>query len=152
MRGSARRAASAMGNVAATDHVGAAGWALDEAHPNVPVAVELVVGGRVVAHALADLRRPDLAIAGVGDGSCGFNIRPHRPLPAGRDHLLQVRRVGDGADVPGSPLLLPRAAGSSADFETALAQVATNRQGLAAFLAGEVDRLLHARANRPPRG
>jgi len=139
-----------MGNVAATDHAGAAGWTLDEAHPGAPVAVEFVTGGRVVAHALADLRRPDLAIAGVGNGSCGFIVRPHRPLPANRDHLLQVRRVGDGADVPGSPLLLPRATGSSADFDLALAHAATTREGLAAFLAGEVDRLLHARAGRPP--
>ncbi len=139
-----------MGNVAGADHGGAAGWTLDQAHPDAPVAVEFVVGGRVVAHALADLRRPDLAIAGVGDGRCGFAVRPHRPLPANRDHMLQVRRVGDGADVPGSPLLLPRATGSYADFEAALAQAAANREGLAAFLAGQVDRLLHARAGRPP--
>jgi hypothetical protein len=144
-----------LGNVAAADHTGADGWTLDEAHPGAPVAVELVVHGAVLAQALADLRRPDLAIAGVGDGSCGFVLRLRRPLPAGRDHLLQVRRIGDGADVPGSPLLLPRAAGTAADFDTALqhaidaAPSPATRDDLAAFLAAQLDRLLQARADRP---
>jgi len=145
-----------MGNVATTDHAGATGWALDEAHPGAPVAVEFVARGAVVAHALAELRRPDLAMAGVGEGRCGFVVRLRRPLPAGRDHLLQVRRVGDGADVPGSPLLLPRAAGTAADCDAALqhataaASTQPARDDLAAFLAGQLDRLLQARAGRPP--
>jgi hypothetical protein len=144
-----------LGNVATADHAGAAGWTLDEAHPEAPVAVEFLVRGRVVAHALADLRRPDLAVAGVGDGRCGFAVQPRRKLPPGPDHLLQVRRTGDGADVPGSPLLLPHAAGTSADFDVALAHATAaatpaTRDDLAAFLAGQVDRLLRARADRPP--
>jgi hypothetical protein len=95
-------------------------------------------------------------MAGIGDGRCGFVVRLRRPLPPRRDHLLQVRRVGDGADVPGSPLLLPRTAGTPADFDAAFrhatdaASAQPARDDLAAFLAGQVDRLLQARADRPP--
>jgi hypothetical protein len=142
-----------VGNVASADHAGATGWTIDEAHPEAPVAVEFVARGEVVAHALADLRRPDLTMAGIGNGRCGFVVRPNRKLPPSRDHLLQVRRVGDGADVPGSPLLLPRATGTPADLNAAMAQALATpatRDDLAAFLAGQLDRLLDARANRPP--
>jgi hypothetical protein len=145
-----------LGNVATADHAGAAGWALDEAHPDAPVAVELVDRGAVVARVVANLHRPDLAMAGVGAGNCGFVFRLRRPLSPGRDHVLQIRRVDDGADVPGSPLLLPRPAGTAADFDAALADATTTaatqsgRDDLATFLAGELDRLLDARAARPP--
>ena len=34
-----------------------------------------------------------------------------------------VRRIADGADVPGSPLLLPRPAGTAADFDAMQQQI-----------------------------
>jgi hypothetical protein len=145
-----------LGNVATADHAGAAGWTLDAANPGTPVTVELVDRGVVVAQALADRHRPDLAMAGAGDGNCGFVFRLRRRLSPCRDHVLQVRRIADGADVPGSPLLLPRPAGTAADFDAALghataaAVTQAGRDDLATFLAGEVDRLLNARAARRP--
>lgn len=143
------------GNVADASLAGAAGWTMDPTHPSARVVVELVAGGAVVGHALADRRRSDLIMGGVGDGHCGFALHLHHKLPASRSHLLQLRRQGDGADLPGSPVLLPRPAGEPADFaaalaaETAAAASATEREDLAAFLARQLGRLLQERAERP---
>jgi hypothetical protein len=94
-----------LGHLARTGPDCAEGWALDEACPTAPVALELVEGERVLGSCLANIRRPDLEMAGLGN--CGFSLRLKHSLPGGRHHLLHLRRIIDSAEVPGSPLLLP---------------------------------------------
>ena len=94
------------GNIAVADQQGVAGWAMDTRNPSVPVLLEVRVGGRLLGRVLADQRRPDLEMAGLGDGRCGFALRFARPLAGDRDHLLEIGR--EGAAMPGSPLLLRR--------------------------------------------
>ncbi|MCC6718414.1 MAG: Hint domain-containing protein [Acetobacteraceae bacterium] len=88
------------------------GWAADaSAHP---VAVELEVDGGIAPPCVADLPRADLAAAGVGDGRRGFQLTFDPPPDPRRSHLLRLRRALDGADLPGSPVLLDSAAGIAA--------------------------------------
>ncbi|MCW3477185.1 Hint domain-containing protein [Limobrevibacterium gyesilva] len=140
------------GHLEQATHHGAAGWVLDEHRPTTPVALEAVADGVVIAHLLADQRRPDLEMAGLGDGRCGFAVRFPHPLPADRGHILQIRRTADGADMSGSPLLLPPAGGTAEALHAALdrppAPGDAARDALAAFLAERIDRLLQARIER----
>lgn len=145
------------GDVAEFDRCHARGWALDKMHSSsTRVVLEFAVSGKVVGHALADVRRPDLEMAGLGDGSCGFSARLSPPLAAGRHTIVEVRRVGDGAAMPHTPLLLLAPSTGPAAFEAALKQSmeqATSdprRRALASFLARQLDRLLQARGERPP--
>lgn len=74
-----------------------AGWARDAAHPNGPVCLDVVVDGTVAALTLAEVYRPDLAEAGVGDGRHGFDLGFDEPLTSGTAHTIEVHRSADGA-------------------------------------------------------
>jgi hypothetical protein len=132
------------GNLEQATSRGVAGWALDTAHPATAVALEVVADGTVVACGLADIQRPDLEMAGLGDGRCGFRLRFSRALPAGRPQLLHVRRVLDGAALPGSPLLLPGAPDMAGPAPAGVLPQAR-------ALAEGIDRLLQERIERPAR-
>jgi hypothetical protein len=69
------------GDAAEVDRRGAYGWALDATRPTSPVALEYAVNAAVVGHAIADVRRPDLEMAGLGEGRCGFRLRLRHPFP-----------------------------------------------------------------------
>lgn len=99
------------GNIAQCGRNGVSGWVIDLHAPLATISLEVRANGVVMAHALADLRRPDLEMAGLGAGRCGFAVQFRHPLAADRDHLLHVRRASDDTDIPGSPLILPRARG-----------------------------------------
>ncbi len=106
------------------DRAGVTGWALDSAAPDRVVVLEVVVGGRVVAQFPADLPRPDLPPSGStqrGSIRHGFAWRFAPNLPAGQPWLVEVRRAGGGASLPGTPLLLDAATATPAAFDIALA-------------------------------
>ena len=86
----------------AADHL--EGWADDGS--GRPVALELVIDGVVAPPVPAGRLRSDLAAAGIGDGRRGFVIPLDPPLDRRRRHLLRLRRALDGAELPGSPILL----------------------------------------------
>jgi hypothetical protein len=89
------------------------GWALDVACPVARVALEVRIDGVAVGWGIADQRRPDLEMAGLGDGGCAFDIRFDPPPESGHGRVLEVRRAEDGSQLDGSPvLLLAPAAGS----------------------------------------
>ena len=50
------------------------GWAWSPSNPEERVAVEVLLGEDVVARAIADRLRSDLASAGIGDGQHAFDI------------------------------------------------------------------------------
>ncbi len=72
------------------------GWARDEAHPDTPLCLDVLVDGAVVAFAVAAEFRSDLAAAGFGDGRCGFDLGVHVRLAPHVHHRVEVRRSADG--------------------------------------------------------
>ncbi|MCJ2069356.1 Hint domain-containing protein [Methylobacterium sp. J-030] len=76
-----------------------AGWAQDEAHPDAPVCLDIVVDGVTVAMTLAEQYRADIAAAGIGDGCHGFDLDLDEPLVPGMAHTVEVRRSADGLRV-----------------------------------------------------
>jgi hypothetical protein len=75
------------------------GWAHDVQHPEMPVLLEVVLDGLVVATALACDYRDDLRKAGKGQGRCAFFLTIEAPLRADLLDSLRVRRAGDGAEI-----------------------------------------------------
>ena len=140
------------GQLANLSHAGAQGWVLDRSHPTVPVGLELVIDGKVLARTLADRRRPDLEMAGLG--GCGFVLRLNQSLTAERHYIVHVRRIDDGAEVPGSPHLLTRATGDAWAVFAGLSQQMseacndTSRDALAVFLAEQITELAQANLER----
>ena len=51
------------------------GWAWNSAEPDKKVTVSLFVEGAAAVSGVADLERPDLQAAGIGDGKCGFRLQ-----------------------------------------------------------------------------
>lgn len=91
----AGRAAAVTGHIDKVSRDAVRGWAIDRARPGRRLAVELVVGGRVVSLAPVNQARQDLATLGAGRIDLGFTL----PVPAGTTidfDQLQVRMVGSG--------------------------------------------------------
>ena len=82
------------GFIDAVDGVIVQGWAQDPARPEVPVCLDILLDGIVVAQALANRFRPDLLAAGLGSGCHSFRAALPNPVPGPR---IQVRRSADGA-------------------------------------------------------
>jgi hypothetical protein len=76
------------------------GWAHDEAHPDLPVLLQVFVDGVVIGAALAYAFRDDLRAAGFGRGRCSFRFTAGAPLTPAQLATLQIRRAADGADLP----------------------------------------------------
>lgn len=74
-----------------------AGWAQDTAHPAGPVCLDIVVDGIVVAMTLAEIDRPDLGAAAIGEGRHGFDLGLESDLMPAVPHRVSVRRSMDGA-------------------------------------------------------
>jgi hypothetical protein len=122
-----------------------AGWARDAGRPDAPVALELAADGEVIARTVADRSRPDLDMAGLG--ACAFRLRFEAPPQA---RLLTLSRAEDGADLNGSPILLPPPTGSGASVSAAAA-AASRPIDAASLLAGLADTLAFtAGLTRPP--
>ena len=81
-----------------------AGWASDCGEP---VRLVLEIDGQAVSRMVANGYRADLEKAGMSGGRHGFRTSLPR-LDRAQDHLLRIRREADGAELHGSPLLLPR--------------------------------------------
>ena len=102
------------GKVEWADHAVISGWAWLTDHPTVPVVLEVVDQGEVIAVAVADQFRSDLRRDGIGDGHHAFHVELPRPLDPQRAHHLLVRRAADGLALAGCPLDLPANRPSSA--------------------------------------
>ena len=83
------------------------GWAWESDAPDVPVALVVAIGSRVLGRCAADLYREDLEVAGMALGRVGFALRlPGKPLSPRQGYEISVRREGDGLHMPGSPYVL----------------------------------------------
>jgi hypothetical protein len=103
-----------LGKLEWVDHTVISGWAWLTDHPTVPVVLEVVDRGEVIAVAVADRFRSDLKRAGIGDGHHAFHVELPRPLDPQRAHRLVIRRAADGLPLAGCPLDLPAHRPSSA--------------------------------------
>jgi Hint domain len=68
------------------------GWAQDRRHPEAPVCLVVLGGGRTLGRVLANRFRLDLARAGLGTGRHAFSARIAVPEGA-----IELRREADGA-------------------------------------------------------
>jgi len=84
------------------------GWARDVAHPELPVLLEVCVGGKVIGTVLAREFREDLWQAGKGRSA--FRFTPPFRLRAEHLATLVVRRAADGAELPGAGRIREQAA------------------------------------------
>ena len=129
------------------------GWARSEAHPDQPVALQILDNGVPIARVLANRHRADLRAAGFGDGRHAFEFTiPGGLSPLGR-HVISVRCELDGHDLPGSPMVIEAAD----SFDNGLAEAVANavaavadddaRNHVASFMAAQLERLLQQRAD-----
>lgn len=87
------------------DRDGVHGWAQSVDYPEIAVCLDILVDGALVAQALANRDRPDLAQAGLGSGRHGFRVALP-PSPPSAHRVIEVRRSADGAALAHSPLVL----------------------------------------------
>ncbi len=75
------------------------GWAQNAQHPEVPVCLDVVIGGTRIGSMLANRHRADLELKGLGSGNHGFEfvLPPGLVVAAG---AVEVRRSYDGALLP----------------------------------------------------
>jgi RHS repeat-associated protein len=71
-----------------------AGWAWDQRQPNTPISVDVLIDGNFYMRVLADVYRPDLVSAGIGDGRHGFSLATPVWLRDGVTHSITVRPAG----------------------------------------------------------
>ncbi len=105
---------SVLGHVEAVHDNVVSGWAYCPAAPEWRVSVNVTLDGQHVGGASANLKRPWLAAAGIGDGSYGFQVALP---PAQGQRGLQTLRV----EAAGGVLLAPaprRSAGSDQPIHT----------------------------------
>jgi hypothetical protein len=79
------------------------GWAFDPAHPDLPVLLEVCVGGQVLGSVLACDPRDDLAEAGKGSGRCAFTFKSPSRLKPEMLATLSLCRAADAAELPVNP-------------------------------------------------
>ena len=72
----------------------------------MPVWLEVLVDDGVIGRVLANIHRPDLEHDGKGDGHHGFALWLQHGLSPLAPHVVRVRRVADGSELPGSPRVL----------------------------------------------
>ncbi|HEY1935885.1 MAG TPA: Hint domain-containing protein [Acetobacteraceae bacterium] len=133
------------------------GWAFHPDRPADPVWLEVLDGDGVIARVYARRYRADLEASGIGDGRHGFELNLTGQMRMRRE--IRVRRVGDGVELDGSPLMI-EARGSAELLEEARKVVAAAildpsdaaaLDALAAELLHGVDALRQARAAVPAR-
>lgn len=81
----------------------AGGWVIGVGAPERKVRVEAVCDGKVVGSAVADLRRLDVAAAGLPNGRCGFHFALSAATADLLDRDIAIRVAGTDHVLRGSP-------------------------------------------------
>ncbi|WP_462321780.1 tetratricopeptide repeat protein [Halochromatium sp.] len=92
------------GRLEAVRHGHIEGWALDPVDPMRRLELEVLCDGHLQGRCAADLYRPDLADAGIGDGKHAFSLPLNAALFDGQSHAFVVRERHAGQLLEGSPL------------------------------------------------
>jgi tetratricopeptide (TPR) repeat protein len=75
------------------------GWAWDNEHPTRRLTLAVTMDGAVVGETVADIPRPDLLQAGIGDGAHSFVFALPRHCLDGARHAFSIAPVGQQAAV-----------------------------------------------------
>ncbi len=143
-----------IGNLDIVNRQEVAGWAQDDAQPDVPVSLLVIVDDDLLGRILANRYRADLEQAGIGSGRHSFEFQLPKSLPPFERHVLKVCRESDGIDLAQSPVVLEPAKVFDAATQDALADIIRrcgSDHDIAAkvdFLMNEVDGLLQNLADR----
>jgi glycosyltransferase involved in cell wall biosynthesis/GT2 family glycosyltransferase len=81
------------------------GWAIDLSRPGTALDVEILLHGRSIATARADLFRQDLLAAPAFSGKCGFSHAIQGEEQLDRSAVIRARILGTHFDLRGSPVL-----------------------------------------------
>jgi hypothetical protein len=73
------------------------GWAMDTAHPDLPIQLSILLRGETLATILACDPRPDLVTAGKGHGNHAFALDISPPLSPTERATLRILRTADQA-------------------------------------------------------
>lgn len=77
------------------------GWAWDAAQPDQPIELKIFSNDELLGTGVADLHRPDLKKAGIGNGRHGFKIKIKTPRRADKVFIkLQDAESGEQIDHP----------------------------------------------------
>lgn len=131
------------------------GWA--QGGTDVPVALQVIDNGVVIARVLANRHRADLEQAGIGTGRHGFDVLIPGGLSPLARHTIQVTRESDGAELPGSPTVIEAVGTFEPALEQAVAnsiaslEVADEQARVLSFIMAQADRLLQRRADTESR-
>ena len=128
------------------------GWAVDARRPGEAVSLQVLDNGCLIGRMVANIRRPDLAAAGYGDGRHGFEVLFPTHLSSSLRHVIQVRSENLGTELHGSPHVIGEAlsfdAGLMTTIERAIAaSTADTRQQTFDFLTESLDRLKQMQAD-----
>jgi len=130
-----------------------AGWAQEDAQPDVPVSLLVIDNDKLLGRILANRYRADLENAGIGTGRYGFEFEFPNSLAPFQKHVVKVCRETDGEELPQSPMVIEPSRVFDQAARDALADIirrAGSDQDVAPkidFLAGELDRLLQQLAD-----
>ncbi len=128
-----------------------AGWAWQPGS-DAPVALQVLDNGVPLVRILANMHRPDLQPAGIGNGRHGFDIAVPGGLSPLTRHVLEIRREADGAPLPNTPVVIEAADSFDPALEGAVSRavaslVADGEQDrVLSFLVAQTERLLQRRA------
>jgi hypothetical protein len=82
------------------------GWAWDATAPDRPVDLLILDNDVVIAEIASGQYRRDLQAAGFGHGRYGFELVIPARLCGFSQHVISIKRQADGAELPGSPMIL----------------------------------------------
>jgi len=82
---------------------GITGWVASSIALNKPLEIEVLVDDQLVSRVKADILRPDLQEAGIGDGKHGFWFMLADHFFDGKEHVIKVREFSTGIELIGSP-------------------------------------------------
>jgi len=113
------------------------GWAWNANGPGERLAIEARLGATTVFAAVADLARPDLAQAGIGDGCHAFEIPLEAEWVRRRSELAIVARAADGTETS-VPVRIRRPPGETPerDMQRAVEAVVAGQRRLHEDLRG----------------
>ena len=87
------------GSIDEVTPLGASGWVHDD-QAREPLLVQALINGAVIGETIADLDRPDLASAGLGDGRCGFHIAFAGAIDPSQLAFVSVKPSRGDAELP----------------------------------------------------
>jgi hypothetical protein len=101
--GQAPSASNVEGSFDVADLNKIAGWVWDKSRPDVPIAVDVRDGDKLLSTVRADVFRQDLLAANKGNGAHSFSYELHFEATNGAVHTIRVFASGTNVELPGSP-------------------------------------------------